>query len=155
MLSSLAAVSHGHAQGSNVAPGPGARPSARDDLRIVATALERYEQGALFGNLWRRPDLSPRDRSFVTLAALVARNQTVELPRYLDLALDSGVKPSEVSELITHLAFYSGWGNAMGAVTAAQDVFTRRGIGADQLPTASPELLPLDQAAEATRAAPR
>jgi 4-carboxymuconolactone decarboxylase len=153
MLSSLAAVSHGHAQGSNVAPGPGARPSARDDVRTVSSALERYEQDAVFGNLWRRSDLSPRDRSLVTLAALVARNQTAELSRYLDLALDSGVKPGELSELITHLAFYAGWGNAMGAVTAAQDVFTRRGIGADQLPTASPELLPLDQAAEAMRAA--
>ena len=153
MLSSLAAVSHGHAQGSNVAPGPGVRPSARDDVRTVSSALERYEQDAVFGNLWRRSDLSLRDRSLVTLAALVARNQTAELPRYLDLALDSGVKPGELSELITHLAFYAGWGNAMEAVTAAQGVFTRRGIGADQLPTASPDLLPLDQAAEATRAA--
>lgn len=110
VLSSLAAVSHGHAQGSNVAPGPGARPSAREDMQTVAAALERYEQDALFGNLWRRPDLSPRDRSLVTLAALVARNQMAELPRYLDLALDSGVEPGELSELITHLAFYSGWG---------------------------------------------
>ncbi|WP_328702433.1 carboxymuconolactone decarboxylase family protein [Belnapia arida] len=122
-------------------------------MRTVAPALERYEQNALFGNLWRRPDLSPRDRSLVTLAALVARNQAAELPRYLDLALDSDVKPGEISELITHLAFYSGWGNALQAVAAAKDVFARRRIGADQLPPSEPELLPLDQAAEATRAA--
>ena len=57
----------------------------------------------------------------MTLAALVARNQTVELPDYLDLALDSGVKPAEMSEIITHLAFYSGWGNAMSAVAAADE----------------------------------
>jgi 4-carboxymuconolactone decarboxylase len=153
VLASLAAASQGHAQGSSTAQGSSAPLPTRDDMRTVAPALERYEQGALFGKLWRRPDLSPRDRSLVTLAALVARNQAAELPRYLDLALDSGVKPGEISELITHLAFYSGWGNAMQAVATAKDVFSRRGIGADQLPPAEPELLPLDQAAEATRAA--
>lgn len=126
---------------------------AREDVRAVAPALERYEQGTIFGNLWRRPDLSPRDRSIVTLSVLVARSQTAELPRYLGLALDSGVQPGEISGLITHLAFYSGWGNAMSAVTATRQVFAERGIGADMLPAAQPGLLPLDQAAEAQRAA--
>jgi 4-carboxymuconolactone decarboxylase len=120
---------------------------------MVSPALDRYTQGTVRGDLWKRPGLSPRDRSIVTLAALVARNHTAELPYYLDLALDSGVKPGEVSELITHLAFYSGWGNAMSAVAVAKDVFARRKIGADQLPPASPDLLPLDKAAEADRAA--
>jgi 4-carboxymuconolactone decarboxylase len=149
---SLAAASLAHAQGPDNRLGSSAPPAARDDVRMVAPALERYAQGALFGDLWRRPDLSPRDRSLVTLAALVARGQTVELPRYLDLALDSGVRPGELSELITHLAFYAGWGSAMAAVPAVRDTFARRGIGADQLPPAEPELLPLDQAAEAERA---
>jgi 4-carboxymuconolactone decarboxylase len=120
---------------------------------MVSPALDRYTRGTVRGDLWKRPGLSPRDRSIVTLAALVARNHTAELPYYLDLALDSGVKPGEVSELITHLAFYSGWGNAMSAVAVAKDVFARRKIGADQLPPASPDLLPLDNAAEADRAA--
>jgi 4-carboxymuconolactone decarboxylase len=150
---SLAAASQAYAQQGNVQPRPNAPASAHGDVRMVAPALERYEQGTLFGNLWRRPDLSPRDRSLVTLAALVARGQTAELPRYLDLALDNGVKPGELSELITHLAFYSGWGSAMAAIPAVRDAFARRGIGADQLPPAEPELLPLDQAAEATRVA--
>jgi 4-carboxymuconolactone decarboxylase len=119
---------------------------------MVAPALERYAQGALFGTLWHRPDLAPRDRSIVTLSALIARNQTAEMPRTLDLALDSGVKPGEISEIITHLAFYAGWSNAMTAVAVAKGVFARRGIGADQLPLAEPELLPLNQAAEAQRA---
>ncbi len=118
----------------------------------VSPALDRYTQGIVRGDLWKRPDLSPRDRSLVTLAALVARNQTAEMPCYLDLALDHGVKPGEVSELITHLAFYSGWGNALSAAAAAKDVFARRKIGADQLPRASPQLLPLDRAAEEKRA---
>lgn len=87
-----------------------------------------------------------------TLAALIARNQTIELPGYLDLALDSGVKPREISEIITHLAFYAGWANAMSAVAIAKDVFAARKIGADQLPAASPQLLALNEAAEADRA---
>jgi 4-carboxymuconolactone decarboxylase len=120
---------------------------------MVSPALERYTNDTVRGDLWKRPDLSSRDRSIVTLAALLARNQTVELPYYLDLALDSGVKPGEVSEIITHLAFYCGWGNAMSAVAVAKDIFARRKIGADQLPPASPRLLPLDKAAEEKRAA--
>src|SRR3954465_10799341 len=123
------------------------------EVAMVSPALERYTQGTLRGDLWKRPDLSPRDRSIVTLAALITRNQAAEMPDYLALALDHGVKPREISEIITHLAFYAGWGNAMAAVAAAKDVFARRGIGADQLPPAEPELLPLDEAAEAQRAA--
>ena len=124
-----------------------------DGIRTVAPALEKYTQGRLFGEVWKRPGLSPRDRSIVTVAALIARNQTIEMPYYVNLALDNGVKPREISEIITHLAFYSGWANAISAVAVAKDVFARRGIGADQLPAASPQLLPLDEAAEAQRAA--
>ena len=124
-----------------------------DDVRTVAPALAKYAQGTLLGDVWKRPGLAPRDRSLITLAALISRNQTIEMAHYLNLALDNGVQPREISEIITHLAFYAGWGNAMSAVAVAKDVFARRGIGADQLPAASPELLPLDEAAEAQRAA--
>lgn len=123
-----------------------------EDLRAVAPALETYGQRVVIGDLWKRQGLSPRDRSIVTAAALVARNQTVELPYYLGLALDSGVKPSELSELITHLAFYSGWANAVSAVQVAKEVFKARNIGTNQLPAASAPQLPLDEAAEAQRA---
>ncbi len=123
-----------------------------NDVRAVAPALEKYTQDRLLGDVWKRPGLSPRDRSIVTLAALIARNQTVEMPYYVNLALDHGVKPAEISEIITHLAFYSGWGNAMSAVAVTKDVFAKRGIKADQLPSASPWLLALDEAAEADRA---
>ena len=124
---------------------------ARDDIRAVAPALEKYRQGVVLGEVWKRPGLSGRDRSIVTLAALVTRNQTVEMPYYLTLALDNGVKPVEISELITHLALYSGWGNAMSAIAVTKDVFAERKIGADQLPPVSPSLLPLNEAAEADR----
>jgi 4-carboxymuconolactone decarboxylase len=124
----------------------------RDDVRMVAPALERYTQDRLLGDVWKRPGLAPRDRSIITLAALIARNQTFEMPFYLNMALDNGVKPREISEILTHLAFYSGWTNAMSAVAVAKDVFVERKIGSDQLPVASPPLLALDEAAEAQRA---
>jgi 4-carboxymuconolactone decarboxylase len=124
-----------------------------EDVRMVSPALERYTRGALIGDLWKRPDLPPRDRSIVTLAALIARDQTIEMSYHFDLALDNGVKPSEISEIITHLAFYSGWPNAMSAVAVVKSVFAQRGIRAEQLPAASPKLLPIDQAAEQQRAA--
>ena len=123
-----------------------------DDVRMIAPALETYTQGALLGDLWKRAGLSPRDRSIVTLAALIARNHTIEMPFYVNLALDNGVEPSEISETITHLGFYSGWGTAVSAVAVAKDVFAQRKIGTDQLPPASGPRLPLDEAAEAQRA---
>src|SRR5947209_18708021 len=98
------------------------RMQTRNDNRAVAPALDKYAQGPV-AELWKRPGLSPRDRSIVTVAALIARNQTIEMPYYFDLALDNGVKPREISEIITHLAFYSGWANAMSAATEAKDVF--------------------------------
>jgi 4-carboxymuconolactone decarboxylase len=124
----------------------------QDELAMVAPALARYA-GVVTGDLWKRPDLSPRDRSLVTVAALIARRQTTEMPHYFDLALDSGVTPGELSEVITHLSFYSGWPNGMAAAAVARDVFGRRGVRADQLPAASGDLLPLDKATEAQRAA--
>src|SRR5712672_2111106 len=124
-----------------------------ETIRRVAPALERYTHDRLLGEVWKRPGLSARDRSIVTLAVLIARTQTVEMPYYMNLALDNGVKPSEISEMITHLAFYSGWENAMSAVVAAKIVFAARNIGADRLPAASPAPLPFDEKAEADRVA--
>jgi 4-carboxymuconolactone decarboxylase len=134
-------------------PTKGAIPMSKsEDIRTVAPALEKYAQKVVVGDLWKRPGLSPRDRSIVTVAALIARDQTIELPFYLSLALDNGVKPAEVSEIITHLAFYTGWANAINAIRAAQDVFKSRNIGIDQLPPASGPHLTLDEAAEKQRA---
>jgi len=131
----------------------GANPMSKsEDIRAVAPALEGYAQKVVLGDLWKRPGLSPRDRSIVTLAALIARDQTVELSFYLGLALDNGVKPAEISEIITHLAFYTGWANAMDAIPAARDVFKSRNVGADQLPPPSGPQLPLDESAEKQRA---
>jgi len=122
-----------------------------EEIRTAAPALDKYARGPI-AELWKRPGLKPRDRSIVTVSALIARNLTGEMVNQMSLALEHGVKPSELSEIITHLAFYSGWANAMSAVVAAKSVFAARQIGANQLPEASPSLLPLNEEAEETRA---
>jgi 4-carboxymuconolactone decarboxylase len=114
-----------------------------DDVRKVAPALEAYTQERLYGEVWKHPGLTARDRSLITIAALIARDQTPALTYYFNQAIENGVKPREISETITHLAFYAGWANALGAVGAARDVFAQRGISADQIPAASVQLLPL------------
>ncbi len=124
-----------------------------DEVRAVSPALEHYMKGPVLDGLWKRPELSPRDRSIVTVAALIARIQTIEMPFHFALALNNDVKPSELSEIITHLAFYSGWANAMSAVAVAKNIFQQRGIGIDALPPAKDKLLPLNEEAETQRAA--
>ena len=124
-----------------------------DDVRKVSPALENYTRTSVEEGLWKRPGLSPRDRSIVTVSALIARNQTIGMLSYFNIALDNNVKPGELSEIIAHLAFYSGWPNAFSAVAIVKDIFEQRGIGVDQLPAVSPDLLPLNEAGEADRAA--
>jgi 4-carboxymuconolactone decarboxylase len=126
--------------------------TTKEDTLMVSPALQKYKETVLQGDLWKRPALNARDRSIATVAALITRNQTAEMAEYMSLALDNGVKPSELSEVITHLAFYAGWGNATAAAGIARDVFVARKIAPDHLPVASPILLPLNEAAEADRA---
>jgi 4-carboxymuconolactone decarboxylase len=123
-----------------------------EDVRAVSPALEQYTKGPLLDDLWHRPELPPRDRSMVTVAALIARIQTIGMPFHFALALNNGVRPGELSEIITHLAFYSGWANAMSAVAVAKDIFHRRGVAVDQLPPAKDKLMPLNEEAEEQRA---
>jgi 4-carboxymuconolactone decarboxylase len=94
--------------GSTARSAPVLAPS--ETLRAGAPALATYNETVL-GELWQRADLSPRDRSMATVAALVAGGNSEMLPGVLERALDSGVKPSELNEIITHLAFYTGWPN--------------------------------------------
>ena len=89
----------------------------------IAPALADYTDDVLFGDVWERPGLSKRDRSLITVAALVALYRTNELPFHLKRALDNGVTREELIELITHLAFYSGWPTAASAATIARQVF--------------------------------
>ena len=90
----------------------------------------RSTQERLYSEVWKRPGLSPRDRSIITIAALIARELTLPMPYYFNQALDNGVTPREISEIITHLAFYSGWANAFAAVGAARGAKAIRQAGA-------------------------
>jgi 4-carboxymuconolactone decarboxylase len=89
----------------------------------VSPALAHYTEDVLFGEVWERDQLSKRDRSLITVAALVALYRTNELPSHLKLALRNGVTRDELVELITHLAFYAGWPCAASAVGIARSVF--------------------------------
>ena len=80
----------------------------------------------LFGDVWERPELSKRDRSLVTVAALVALNRPDQLRFHLGRALENGVTPEELIEAITHLAFYSGWPCAVTAMAVAKEQLAAR-----------------------------
>ncbi|MEA2326542.1 MAG: 4-carboxymuconolactone decarboxylase [Bradyrhizobium sp.] len=96
---------------------------AKSPFADVAPALAHYTDDVLFGDVWKRPGLSPRDRSLITVSALVAGYRTNELPFHIKKALDNGITKDELAELITHLAFYSGWPAASSAVAIARRVF--------------------------------
>ncbi len=105
------------------AAAPTAPTDARKSFGDIAPALAQYTDEVLFGDVWRRPALSLRDRSLVTVAALVAGYRTNELPFHMKRALDNGVSKNELIETITHLAFYSGWPTANSALPIARRVF--------------------------------
>jgi len=96
---------------------------ARQAFGDVAPALAGYTDDILFGDVWARPGLSPRDRSLITVASLVSLYRMNELPFHLKKALENGVTREELIELITHLAFYSGWPTANTALPIARRVF--------------------------------
>lgn len=101
--------------------------TARKAFGDIAPALADYTDQVLFGEVWERPGLSPRDRSLVTVASLVSQYRSNELPFHLKKALENGVSHDELVELITHLAFYSGWPTASTALTIARRVFEEAG----------------------------
>lgn len=94
----------------------------------IAPGLAGYTDKVLFGDLWKRTQLSPRDRSLVTVACLVANYRINEMPFHLKRALDNGVTRDELIEAITHLAFYAGWPVAATALPIARRVFQEAGV---------------------------
>ncbi|OWU83475.1 4-carboxymuconolactone decarboxylase [Oceanicola sp. 22II-s10i] len=136
---------------ANTATAQDVSTTLREAVGRVAPALEAYSGEGLFGTVWTADALSVRDRALVTFAALTTRHETENLGAFVELALDAGVTPAELSETITHLAFYTGWGNATAAAEAMAPVYEARGIAVEDLPAADPELLPLNEEAEAAR----
>ena len=107
---------------------PATAQAARDAVRTVAPALIEYTESVLYGDLWERPGLSPRDRSLVTISALVATGQVAQITFHLSKAMDNGLTKAQASEVLTHLAFYTGWPNVMSAVPVFKDVFEKRAV---------------------------
>lgn len=95
----------------------------RSPFGDIAPALAGYTDDVLFGDVWKRPELSPRDRSLVTVTALIALYRTNELPFHLKRALQNGVTREELLEVITQLAFYAGWPVASTAIGIIRKVF--------------------------------
>jgi len=92
----------------------------------IAPKLADITDDVLFGDVWERPGLAKRDRSLITVSALMAMNRLEQLPFHLGFALDNGVTREELVEAITQLAFYSGWPTAMSALAIAKKVFAER-----------------------------
>ena len=96
--------------------------TARKALGDFAPKLVELTDDVLFADVWERPQLSKRDRSLITCAALVATGKTEQMGFHFPRAMENGVTQEELVELITHLAFYAGWPNAMSAVTRAKEL---------------------------------
>jgi 4-carboxymuconolactone decarboxylase len=88
-----------------------------------APALVGFTDDVLFGQAWKRPELSPKERSLVTVAALTTSGNTEQLGYHLSLAKQNGATEQELIEVITHLAFYAGWPKAMSAMAVAKQIF--------------------------------
>jgi 4-carboxymuconolactone decarboxylase len=102
---------------------PKTASSARSEVRQVAPRLIELTESVVYGDIWERPGLSKRDRSLITVAALVAMYRGDQLTGHLERALANGVTREEIGELITHLEFYAGWPAAMTAGRIAKKVF--------------------------------
>jgi 4-carboxymuconolactone decarboxylase len=109
------------------APGASAQPTRAQQLMgDIAPKLADLTDTVLFGDVWARPELSPRDRSLVTVSALIALSRPDQLRSHLARARDNGVTQVEAIETITHLAFYAGWPNAVTAIAVAREVFQKK-----------------------------
>lgn len=128
----------------------GARPSAStqqsatrpsgDLQQRLAPAMAELTDDVLFGDVWRRPELSPRDRSLVTISVLIATGRTGQLAGHLGRALANGVRPSEASGTLAHLAVYCGWPSAVSALGVYDQVYTARGVDTGALRDLAPRL---------------
>jgi 4-carboxymuconolactone decarboxylase len=117
------------AQGGPAAPAPTAgkqQTRAQQLMGDIAPKLADLTDTVLFGDVWERPQLSKRDRSLVTVSALIAMNRPDQLRSHLARARQNGLTEEELVEAITHLAFYSGWPNAISAVSVAREVFAKK-----------------------------
>ena len=102
---------------------PEPQTRAQQMIGDFAPKLVSLTDDVLFGDIWARSELSPRDRSLITVAALITGGSTEQLPGHLDLARQNGLNETELKEVIIHLAFYAGWPKAMSAIQVARRTF--------------------------------
>ena len=100
--------------------------AAQKAIGEFAPKLVQLTDDVLFGDVWERPQLSKRDRSLITCAALIATGKTEQMDFHFPNAIRNGVTREELVEMITHLAFYAGWPNAMSAITRAKDLVAEK-----------------------------
>lgn len=135
-------------QPSNPQQGPTGASGALQQK--IAPGLATLTDEVLFGDVWRRPELSPRDRSLVTISVLIATGKPAQLGGHLARALDNGVQPSEASGLLAHLAIYCGWPSAVSALDVYEQVYTARQVDTAALRAVGPRLpAPASDAARA------
>jgi 4-carboxymuconolactone decarboxylase len=109
------------------ASSPGGQPSvAQKMFGDISPKFAELTDDVLFGDIWERPGLSKRDRSLLTVSALIAMNRPDQLRSHLARARDNGVTQDELVEAITHLAFYAGWPSAVTAISVAKEVFQKK-----------------------------
>jgi 4-carboxymuconolactone decarboxylase len=113
------------AQAAGTEAGAQPRPSQKA-ISDFAPKLAELTDDVLYGDVWERPELSKRDRSLVTVAALIALNRPDQLQAHLVRARENGVTQEELVETITHLAFYAGWPSAVNAIAVAREVFEKK-----------------------------
>lgn len=101
--------------------------SPREAARAFTPKLSQFVDATLYPQIWSDPELSLRDRSLITVAALISQNQSAQLTFHLNRAMDSGLTREQAGEVVTHLAFYVGWPKAMSAVPVLKEVFASRG----------------------------
>jgi 4-carboxymuconolactone decarboxylase len=99
--------------------------ASRDAVRAVVPKMIDLTEKVLFGDVWERPNLSKRDRSLIVCAVLTATYRPEQLRGHLQRALDNGLTKDEISEMITHVAFYAGWPASMSAANIAKEVFEK------------------------------
>jgi 4-carboxymuconolactone decarboxylase len=98
----------------------------RHQFGATFPGVVQYTTDVLFRDLWRRPDLAPRDRTLVTISALIANGQVAQLTGHIPIGMNNGLTQPEIAEAITHLAFYVGWPNVFSAMPVAKEVFKKR-----------------------------
>jgi 4-carboxymuconolactone decarboxylase len=152
-------ITRGGSRAVRPAPAEKPRPSSQSQgttppsgalQQKIAPGLATLTDDVLFGDVWRRPELSPRDRSLVTISVLIATGKPAQLAGHLGRALNNGVQPSEASGLLAHLAIYCGWPSAVSVLDVYEQVYTARKVDTAALRAVGPRLpAPASDAARA------